>query len=281
MQRILSTPLTHEQLEQYEERGYCFPIPVLSIPEAVDFRERFMGYISFNKEKLDTLPPRDRYKVMSETHTFLNWVFRIVSHPKVLDAVESLLGPDLLVWSTRWFSKMPGEKTYISWHQDAGYWGLKPPKVTSAWVALSQSIPENGCMRVVPGTHKWPLLPQKDTFAPDNALSRGQEVAAEVDESQAIDIILEPGDMSLHHFAIVHGSLPNTSDKPRIGIAIRYISPEVGQEGGERQIAMLVRGRDEYGHFDLIDPPKDDTAMADPSIQSEILRRFYKNLMQK
>jgi len=281
MEKSPRVPLTTEQLRQYEERGHCSPIPVLTNTEAAEFTDRFMEYIAYNKERLEPLPPRDRYKVMAETHTFLNWAYRIVSHPRVLDAVESLLGPNLLVWSTRWFSKMPGENAYVSWHQDAGYWGLRPPKVTSAWVALSQSVPENGCMRVVPGTHKWPLLPQKDTFSPDNALSRGQEIAVEVDEGQAVDIILQPGQMSLHHFAIVHGSNPNTSDQPRIGLAIRYISPEVEQEGSARQVAFLVRGRDEYGHFDIMDSPKDDAALTNPSIQEEVLRRFYTNVMEK
>ena len=166
MAKSSPVPLSAEQLRDHEQRGYCSPIPVLTNTEAAEFTYRFMEYISYNKERLEPLPPRDRYKAMAETHTFLNWAYRIVSRPRVLDAVESLLGPDLLVWSTRWFSKMPGEKAYVSWHQDAGYWGLRPPKVTSAWVALSESVPENGCMRVVPGTHKWPLLPKRTLFLP-------------------------------------------------------------------------------------------------------------------
>jgi ectoine hydroxylase-related dioxygenase (phytanoyl-CoA dioxygenase family) len=197
----------------------------------------------------------------------------------VLDAVERILGPDLLIWNSRWFSKMPGDRTYISWHQDATYWGLEPPNVTTAWLALSDSIPENGCMRVIPGSHKQPLLPQVETFVPDNALSRGQEIAVEVDESSAVDLQLRPGEMSLHHVAIVHGSKANSSAIPRIGIAVRYITPDVAQRGPERQIAMLARGQDRYGHFDLIDAPAPGSDSSASPLHSEAVRRMMKNLM--
>src|SRR5258708_6330488 len=180
----------------------------------------------------------------------------MITQPSVLDAVEEVLGPNLIVWNTRWFTKMPGDKTYISWHQDATYWGLHPPKVTTAWLALSESTPENGCMRVIPGSHLQPLLPQVETYAPENALSRGQEIGVEVDEREAVDLILKPGQMSLHHVGIVHGSKRNESSKARVGIAVRFITPDVVQDGTERQMAMLVRGADSHCHFDLAEPPK-------------------------
>jgi ectoine hydroxylase-related dioxygenase (phytanoyl-CoA dioxygenase family) len=228
-------------------------------------------------DRLTCLPARDQYAVFSETHTFLHWVWQMVSRPRVLDAVEQILGPDLLVWNSRWFSKMPGDRTYISWHQDATYWGLEPPAVVTAWLALSPSTQENGAMRVIPASHRQPLLPQVETFAPDNALSRGQEISVEVDEEQAVDLCLQPGEMSLHHVAIVHGSKANTSSMPRIGLAVRYIPTEVRQRGAERQIALLVRGRDCYGHFDLAEPPAPGAATA--GVQSEAVRRMMKNLM--
>jgi ectoine hydroxylase-related dioxygenase (phytanoyl-CoA dioxygenase family) len=198
----------------------------------------------------------------------------------VLDAVSNILGPNLMVWGSRWFTKMPGDKTYISWHQDATYWGLHPPDVTTAWIALSESIPENGCMRVVPGTHKHGTLPQTETYAPDNALSRGQEIAVAVDESQAVNISLRPGEMSLHHIGIVHGSKANTSTLPRIGIAFRYISPAVVQDGDDRSLAMLVRGRDDYGHFARVEPPTSDDPAA-VNEQSEAVRRMMASVMPK
>ena len=277
-----SSRLWGSQQGYYRERGYYSPVRVFSDSETQEFRERFLDYLSRNQQRIRGLPPREQAVVMTQTHILLQWVFRMVSHPNVLDAVEDVLGPNIIVWSSQWFPKMPGDKTYISWHQDATYWGLHPPNVTTAWIAVSESRPENGCMRVIPGSHQGPLLPQVETYARDNALSRGQEIAIKVDESRAVDLVLQPGEMSLHHIGIVHGSNPNTSEKPRIGLAVRFITPEVVQDGAERQIAVLGRGRDDFGHFDLVDPPQDDVILpGDTELHDEALRRQRINIMPK
>jgi hypothetical protein len=270
---------TVKEKESYDRRGYRFPVPVFTDAEAERFRTDFLEYRSAIDERLKTPPARDQYKVFSETHIFLPWVHEMITHPNVLDAVESVLGPNLLVWNTRWFAKMAGDKTYISWHQDATYWGLHPPNVATAWIALSDSTPENGCMRVIPESHRGPLLPQVETFAADNALSRGQEIAVEVNEAEAVDIILRPGEMSLHHIGIVHGSNANRSDRPRIGIAVRFITPDVVQEGTQRQIAFLARGVDPCGHFELVDPPLAEAHSSRHELHSIAIRRMMKNLM--
>jgi non-heme Fe2+,alpha-ketoglutarate-dependent halogenase len=271
-----STKLDSNQLRSYQERGYYFPIRVFDDSEVAEFRAHFDDYYAYNSERLNGLPASKHGSVYGHTHTFLRWVYRIISHPKVLDAAESVLGPNLLVRDTGWFAKMPGDKKYVSWHQDATYWGLHPPHVTTAWVALSDSIPENGCMRVVPGSHKKPLLPHRDTYEPQNALSRGQEVAVQVDEAEAVDLVLSPGEISLHDVAIVHGSKANTSDKPRIGIAVRYMTPEVVQDGNVRQLGLLVRGEDKFGYSDLIEPPQKDDP-ANNAMQVESLDRLFRN----
>ncbi|MGH9447351.1 MAG: phytanoyl-CoA dioxygenase family protein, partial [Terriglobia bacterium] len=135
---------------------------------------------------------------------------------------------------------------------------------------------------VIPGSHKGPLLPQVETYARDNALSRGQEIAVKVDESRAVDLVLEPGEMSLHDIGIVHGSNANQSEKPRIGLAVRFITPEVIQDGAERQMAQLVRGSDGFGHFDFVDPPQDDViSPQDTELHRESLRRQRSNIMRK
>src|SRR5579872_2037680 len=188
-----TTALTTDQKFSYQDRGYCFPIRVLDELETARFRRHFLNYLDETREQAAAEPPRNRSAIFKELHMSLPWVYQLVSHPHVLDAVESVLGPNLLVWGSQWFPKMPGDKAYVSWHQDATYWGLHPPNITTAWIALSESAPENGGMRVIPGTHKNPLLPQRDTYAPDNVLSRGQEIAVAVDEAQAVDIILQPG----------------------------------------------------------------------------------------
>lgn len=264
-----------DQFQNYAERGYDFPIEVFSSSEVAEFRRYFDEFYLYYQEQLRNLPANKHGSIYGHTHTFLQWVYRMVSHPRVLDAVEGILGPNLTVRDTAWFVKMPRDKKYISWHQDGTYWGLHPPKATTAWIALSDSNSDNGCMRVVPGSHKH-LQPHQETYAEDNALSRGQEIAVKVDEKEAVDIVLRPGQMSLHDVAIVHGSRANTSDKPRIGIAARYMPPEVVQDGKVRQLALLVRGEDDYGHVDLIDPPQHD----DPSrneLQVESLDRLFRN----
>ncbi len=277
----MPTSLDTQQQLEYRDRGYYFPIRVLGDAEAAQLRESFGDYLERNRERWEPVLPRERRVALQETHFFLRWVYRMVSHPKVLDAVESVLGPNLLVWSSAWFPKMPRDNTYVSWHQDATYWGLHPPNVTTAWIALSESTPENGCLRVVPGTHRNPLLPQRETYARDNVLSRGQEIAVEVDEAQAVDIVLRPGDMSLHHVGIVHGSRVNVSEKPRIGLAVRYITPDVVQDGSERELVFLVRGKDEFGHFDLAEPPEVDGNCGESAIQAEALRRKARNILPK
>src|SRR6516165_6479542 len=275
-----SSKLGAPQRLQYREKGYYYPIRVFE-PSAVEkLRARFLDYLAHNRQSLIGLPPRDHYFVLSQTQLLLRWVYRIVSHPEVLDAVESVLGPNIIVWSTQWFPKMPGDKAYVSWHQDATYWGLHPPHATTGWIALSESCVENGCMRVVPGTHKEPSLPQVETYAWDNVLSRGQEISVEVDECHAVNMALQPGEMSLHHIGIIHGSNPNRSDKPRIGIAARYITPEVAQDGTARQIVLLVRGNDGFGHFELVEPPQDDVISdEDAAVHREALRRLRSNIM--
>ena len=162
--------LSAEQRRFYENDGYLFPLRVFNEKETAEFREQFDEYTEQNKDRLRQLIPRERRAVYGLTHLMLPWVYRMVSHPRVLDAVEGAIGPTLLVWGSDWFVKFPGDAAYISWHQDGAYWGLQPPQVTTAWIALSPSTLESGCMQVMPGTQKT-QLPQRETYALDNALS--------------------------------------------------------------------------------------------------------------
>jgi hypothetical protein len=274
-----STGLTLQQQAAYRDCGYHFPVRALADDEAAGLYSTFMDYYEHYRERMEKLLPRDRRAFLCETHFSLRWVYQLASHPRVLDAVESVLGPNILVWSSQWFPKFPGDKAFVSWHQDATYWGLHPLNVTTAWIALSESTPQNGCMRVVPGTHKTPQLPQRETYGPDNMLSRGQEIAVDVGEAQAVDLAVRPGEFSLHHVAIVHGSGPNLSDVPRIGIAVRYVSPDVAHNGPERDLVFLVRGKDEWGHFEIADPPERDMAFGESKLHAEAEARKRRNVL--
>jgi non-haem Fe2+, alpha-ketoglutarate-dependent halogenase len=236
--------LTASQVAQYERDGIVFPIPVLTPEETAGFRRSF-------DELADRLGGRPVAQALGHTQAFFRWAYDLGTHPRVLDAVEDILGPDILLWTVSIFPKYPRDPGYISWHQDGTYWGLDSVRVTTAWIALTDSTVDNGCMRVVPGSHRRPILPHRDTYAADNRLSRGQEIEVEVDERDAVDVVLRAGQMSLHHVNIIHGSNPNPSDGSRIGFAPRFTTPETSQVDGEPLTAVLARGRDRFGHFRL------------------------------
>jgi hypothetical protein len=243
--------LTPAQVDDYNRNGYLFPLRAFSAEEAGHYRRRL-------EETEARAGGPLRAGLRNKPHLFLTWAAEIIRHPAILDAVEDVLGPDLLCWSSSFFIKDAHDPGYVSWHQDSTYWGLSHPDIVTAWVALSVSDVPNGCMRVVPGTHLKDQLPHKDTFAADNLLTRGQEVAVEVDENDAVNIELQPGEFSLHHVRIVHGSEPNRADYRRIGYAIRYLPTYVRQIVGARDTASLVRGVDEHHHFDMEPAPKAD-----------------------
>src|SRR6185503_18688758 len=228
--------LSAAAVEQYEREGYYFPVRVLSDDEARHQRERLE-----HVERDLGGPLRGVYRV--KPHLLFTWLADLVRHPAVLDAVEDVLGPDLLCWNSSFFTKEARSPGFVSWHQDATYWGLSAPDVVTAWVAFTDSTPANGNMRVMPGSHRTALA-HVDTFHPDNLLSRGQEISVEVDESRAVDVELRAGEMSLHHVLMVHGSGANPSDDRRIGFAIRYIPTRLRQTAGDGDSATLVRGAD-------------------------------------
>jgi ectoine hydroxylase-related dioxygenase (phytanoyl-CoA dioxygenase family) len=183
-----------------------------------------------------------------KSHLLFVWLAELVRCRSILDAVEDLHGPDLLCWTTNFFIKEAADPAFVSWHQDSTYWGLSTPDVVTAWVAFTPATAANGAMEYIPGSHKLDQIPHRDTFAKHNLLTRGQEVMVEVDHSQRRIITLRPGEMSLHHVRLVHGSPPNPSNDRRIGFAIRYIPTNVAQLAGEDS-ATLVRGEDRHHHF--------------------------------
>ncbi len=242
--------LTAGEKEAYARDGIFFPLDVMSPEEAGRLLQRFEAAESAQGGRL---AGRSNQK----PHLLHTWLDQLVRHPAILDAVEDVLGPDLFCWGSQFFTKNAHDDAYVSWHQDGTYWGLSEPDVVTAWVALTPSTRENGCMRVIPGTHKSPV-PHADTFADRNLLSRGQEIAVDVDLDKAVDVVLQPGQMSLHHVLIFHGSEQNTSDMRRIGFAIRYVPTRVAQTSGIRESALLVRGTDAFGNFDHESSPEAD-----------------------
>lgn len=265
--------LTERELRSFSERGYHFPTRILTSNEVAAYRAQLEA---FERSQGGPLSGGLRNK----PHLLFTWIDELTRHPKILSAVEAILGPNLLVWSSSFFTKEASDPAYVSWHQDSTYWGLSAPDVVTAWIGFTDSNVSNGCMQVIPGTHLKDQLPHQDTFAANNLLTRGQEVAVEVNSRDAVDLILQAGEMSLHHVRLVHGSPPNTSNDRRIGYAIRYVPTYVRQTAGPRDSAMLVRGIDTYHHFDPEPRPKvdfgEDERAFHAAVNEESMRILYR-----
>jgi ectoine hydroxylase-related dioxygenase (phytanoyl-CoA dioxygenase family) len=261
--------LTRAQVARYEEDGVLFPVPALGPSELAGYR----GGLEAVEAQIgdDRRPER-----FAQWHLCFRWAYDLATHPAILDAAEDLLGPDLLVHTTTAFAKPPRSPSFVSWHQDGYYLGLDRPRFASAWVALSDSTPESGCLRVIPGSHRGARLGHVVRRHEHNMLGTGLNLAEPVDESRAVDVRLRAGEMSFHHVDLVHGSNPNVSDAPRLGFAIRYVTPDVAQARPHHE-AVLARGHDRHGHFRLLDRPPGDS-LAEGLRAQEALSRWRLSL---
>jgi ectoine hydroxylase-related dioxygenase (phytanoyl-CoA dioxygenase family) len=264
--------LTAQQVNDYHRDGYVFPLRVLGAPQAAYYRRCLETH-----EARAGKPLQGNFR--HKTHLLFTWADELVHHPAILDAVEDVIGPDILCWTTNFFIKEAASPGFVSWHQDSTYWGLEPDDVITAWVAFTDVTPENGYMQFIPGSHKIDQLPHVDTFHRDNLLSRGQEIAVEVDKGKSVGIPLKAGEMSLHHIKLVHGSEANRTDDRRIGLAIRYI-PTYVKQTKVRDSAVLVRGSDKYHHFDYEPRPRADLDAQALAAHGESVARQVKALYQ-
>lgn len=237
--------LSQQQLEVYEHDGILFPVDVFSADETAVFRHAFETLIERSRERS---PQR-----FDRLHLFFDWAYHIVSHNALLDVVAAILGDDILVYGTLVLSKQPHDSRYASWHQDSFYSGLHLTPSTSAWIALTPSHAANGCVRVIPGSHRLGALDHENVADDPNLLNRrGERIKVDVDESRAVDVVLKPGQVSLHESTIVHGSKPNNSNEPRIGFIVRYVTSHMKNPNTR---LLRVRGNGDCRHLDLATPP--------------------------
>ena len=276
--KVMPRVLTKLQIEQYHDQGFICPIRVISEQEALSI-----------KDELEQVEKEFPEEINSESRNNLHLSFAFLdalAHNKIIvDAVEDLIGPDISLWASVMFIKEPSSKQYVSWHQDATYMGLDSLDFPTPWIALSPSNLETGCMTMIAGSHKTKIQNHEDTFAENNILTRGQ-VIQDVDESKAVDLILQPGEMSIHHGAVIHGSQPNNSNQRRIGFSLQSYMPNNVKQIVGRNLWTHVRGQkrqDDDGM--LLDRPRfnmDPNTVAQRKMANENLSEIlYKGAKEK
>jgi len=242
--------LSAAQVEQFDADGFCCPIDVMPEHEALQLADRLA---EAERQYPDALQGTNR----NNAHLVFGFIDEIAFHPVILDIVEDLLGEDFLLWGSVMFIKEPQSEGYVSWHQDATYMGLEPHTFITPWLALSPSNLASGCMSMIPGSHKYSIQDHVDTFEDDNLLTRGQNIPG-VDESKAVDLILKPGQASVHHCRTIHGSRPNRSDQRRTGVALQsYLTPDVKAVDGVGY-SIPCRGTDPLQHHQVLTRPAGD-----------------------
>lgn len=269
----MSGSLSPAQVAQYQREGFLFPVDCLTPEEVRHYRDALEG---FEREQGDTFGKLPNL-VRSKSHLLFTWMDALVRHPRVLDAVESLIGPNILIYHlTSWF-KEPNEASHVSWHQDGTYFGLEPFEQITAWIALTDATPEMGCVKIIPGSHVIGQRPHRDTATPGNLLSRGQTIDHPLDYTKYVMMPLKAGQISLHHTHIVHSSEPNRTNERRIGIGVSYIPTRCRLMNDARVSAALVRGRDDFGHFDAEPRPMSDFDDEARTAHAAAVDRFFES----
>jgi non-haem Fe2+, alpha-ketoglutarate-dependent halogenase len=237
--------LTVEQIQQYETTGIVFPISAISSNELRCFQDGFNQIETF---------AGGQQKYTSQPHLFFAWVRELVTLPRLLDAVEDLLGPELLIDSSLLLCKYPHDSAFAPWHQDGvrSGWHLTPS--VSAWIALSEATPDNGCMRVIPASHRQGRIAHSVNHSEHSLFGPTEEIQVDVDEDQARYVVLAAGENSFHHSNIVHGSAPNHSDTRRVCMIIRFITP-LFQDRKATFPVVRARGAGDLGALKAVDTP--------------------------
>ncbi len=242
--------LTSTQIASYKRDGFLNGIPVIGPEEAGAYATEF--------DRLENRVGKEHAQIeLVDNHFEEEFIWQLAINKTILDCIEDLIGPNILLLATHFFNKYGDGKlgeAYVAWHQDVTFWGLEPPLAITAWYAVDDSDVNNGCMQVIPGTHDLGLMEHGKANQQGNLLSINQEVPVTPAQVQAaVNLELKAGEMSLHDGTVIHGSLPNQSQRRRCGLTLRYVPTWVKQtidnSHGKRWNAILVRGEDTYHHF--------------------------------
>ncbi len=265
--------LTQTQVQSYRYDGYLFPLPALGADEAA----RCLAGLERAEADLGSPLPKAEMKWRGAAYTYLPWVNELVRHPRILDLVEDVIGPDILVFWSTFFIKEPGSPTFAAWHQDATYFGLEPYEHVTAWVALSDASREAGCMEVV-SSHGAPRQLHHAAARLANSINgAGQVIVEPLDEANAVAMMLQAGELSLHHTLCPHRSAPNRASHRRVGLGISYIPAHVRPVGSYRMPALLVRGSNAAGNFDLLPSPVSEFSAEGIALHERTYKRYREN----
>jgi len=241
--------MSQDNVQTYADKGFLTQVDLFSESEIGHFRACF--------DELETREGREKCQIgLQARHLDEEFIWQMSTDSRVIDVLQELMGEDIMLLSTHFFCKYPdpAAKKFVAWHQDVTYWGLDRAEAHTAWVAIDDSDTENGCMRVIPGSHKNGIVTHGESEEGENLLSVNQEIPDElVDTSQAFDLELKAGQLSIHDGQLYHASNPNTSDRRRCGLTLRYIAPHVKQielnSLGTRYPTILIRGEDRHKNF--------------------------------
>ncbi len=240
--------LTQQQIAFYNDNGYLVPFDGVAASETAAMCDDLDAF-----EQDEGIRASE---IIVKGHLCFRRSYEFSRHPKILDVVEDLIGPNIYALSSRFWMKPGQDGSFVSWHQDSAYFGLEPNELVTVWLALTDSTPDNGCVRVIPGTHRGEAYSHTETFDKKNLLARGQSIET-IDDTNAVDLVLKAGQFSCHHERIVHGSAANNTNAMRTGVGIFYFPTHVRSTIGRRS-ASLVRGIDEHSHWDPDPVPKQD-----------------------
>ena len=260
--------LTHDQVALYRKQGFLAPLDAFPAEKARAHRSRLE---EFEGRRGRTIGKPEAYK----PHLLFPWVEEIARTPAILDAVEDLIGENILLFHITCWPKGARDLSFVSWHQDGTTFGLAPnDQHVTAWVALSASTPESGCVQMLPGSHAQGQLRHDVGTVAGNMLGWGQTVRYDTDAAPVCNLVLQPGQFSLHHTHVLHNSPPNRSSDRRIGFGISYIPTHVRCTSKTRVTAMLMRGVDEHGHYDPERSPSSDDDAEARAFHADCVARF-------
>lgn len=266
----MAKSLNPEQVERFQRDGFLPRLSAFSRGDARRYQEALEAFEESQGAPLTALDVVYCYKL----HLLFGWADEIVRHPAILDAVEDVIGPDILVYTSKFFIKEPRSKAITLWHQDATHFGFAAPESVAAWVAFCDAPVENGCVEYVAGSHRLGQLQHRSGAHPDSFSGGAQTIVDPFDKQHPVAAPLDAGDFTLHHCLCIHRSQRNTGADRRIGLSIHYVSPRTAHTGSKRVTAMLVRGEDRYGYYDLAAPPEKDMDGRARRVHKDAVERY-------